>query len=67
MDEDERDAFLGGGGRGVISLSTGEGAPHSTPVSYGYEAAESVFYFRLANEPGGAKGDLSDRAVSFVI
>jgi len=66
MDEDEQDAFLGSGGTGVISLSTGEGAPHSTPVSYGYDAAESVFYFRLANELGSAKGDLSGRAVSFV-
>ncbi|EMA46315.1 pyridoxamine 5'-phosphate oxidase family protein [Halococcus saccharolyticus] len=67
MNEDERDGFLGSGGTGVISLSTGEEAtPHSTPVSYGYDAAESVFYFRLTNESGGAKGDLSGRAVSFV-
>lgn len=66
MDEGERDEFLGSGGTGVISLSTDEAAPHSTPVSYGYDAAEAVFYFRLANKSGGAKGDLSGRAVSFV-
>ncbi|WP_273838249.1 pyridoxamine 5'-phosphate oxidase family protein [Halococcus sp. PRR34] len=67
MTDDERDGFLGNGGTGVISLAAGEVAPYSTPVSYGYDAAESVFYFRLANESDGAKGDLSGRAVSFVI
>lgn len=66
MTDDERDGFLGSGGTGVISLAAGEAAPYSTPVSYGYDAAESVFYFRLANPPDSKKGDLSDRSVSFV-
>jgi nitroimidazol reductase NimA-like FMN-containing flavoprotein (pyridoxamine 5'-phosphate oxidase superfamily) len=66
MDADERNAFLGRGGTGVISLAMGEEAPHSIPVSYGYDATESSFYFRLANEPGSAKGDLPGRTVSFV-
>ena len=66
MDEDERDGFLGTGGTGVISLAAGETAPYSTPVSYGYDAAESVFYFRLAAQPDSEKGDLADRSVSFV-
>lgn len=66
MDEDERNEFLGNGGTGVISLSAGEEAPYSTPVSYGYDATESVFYFRLANERSGARGDLSGRDISFV-
>ena len=66
MDEDERDGFLDTGGTGVISLAAGETAPYSTPVSYGYDAAESVFYFRLAAQPDSEKGDLADRSVSFV-
>ncbi|AFK20217.1 pyridoxamine 5'-phosphate oxidase family protein [Haloferax mediterranei ATCC 33500] len=65
MDEDERDEFLGNGGTGVISFSTpDDDAPHSVPVSYGYDATESTFYFRLAL--GGNKSDVIDRAVTFV-
>lgn len=67
MAEDERDAFLGRGGTGVISLSTAiDDPPHSLPVSYGYDAVGSTFYFRLAVPPGSEKGDLADRPVSFV-
>ena len=67
MSDDERDEFLGVGGTGVISLATADGAaPHSIPVSYGYDAAESTFYFRLATPPDSRKGDLSGRRVSFV-
>lgn len=64
---DERDEFLGRGGVGVISLSTPEeGSPHSIPVSYGYDAGETTFYFRLAVGADSAKGELEGRAVSFV-
>jgi hypothetical protein len=49
MDEEELAAFLGPGGTGVISFpkETDE-APHSVPVSYGYDEASGHFYFRLA-------------------
>lgn len=67
MGDDERDEFLGTGGTGVISLSTTGGEPpHAIPVSYGYDATETSFYFRLAVEPGSGKGDLDGRAASFV-
>lgn len=68
LDDDERDAFLGNGGTGVISLDTAEGdPPHSLPVSYGYDATTETFYFRLAVEPDTEKGELDGRAVSFVV
>lgn len=67
MDEDERDAFLGGGGTGVISFATAdEEPPHSIPVSYGYDSTEAIFYFRLAVESNSDKGAIADRAVTFV-
>lgn len=67
METDERDEFLGHGGTGVISFSTpGEDSPHSIPVSYGYDATETTFYFRLAAGAGSEKGELNGRAVSFV-
>lgn len=67
METDERDEFLGHGGTGVISFSTpDEDSPHSIPVSYGYDAAEMTFYFRLAAGAGSEKGELNGRAVSFV-
>jgi len=67
MDAEERDEFLGNGGTGVLSLSTtGAEAPHSVPVSYGYDATDETFYFRLAVGPDSEKGDLADRAVTFV-
>jgi nitroimidazol reductase NimA-like FMN-containing flavoprotein (pyridoxamine 5'-phosphate oxidase superfamily) len=66
MGPDEVDDFLGAGGTGVLSLSTGEDAPHSVPVSYGYDATDRVFHFRLSAGPDSAKGDLIDRAVTFV-
>lgn len=68
MDVDERDDFLGSGGTGVISFSTPAGdAPHSIPVSYGYDATEPSFYFRLAVNPESGKRRGVDSAVSFVI
>lgn len=67
MDADEVDRFLGDGGTGVIALSTtAEEPPHSIPVSYGYDARERTFYFRLVVGPDGSKGELADRPLSFV-
>jgi nitroimidazol reductase NimA-like FMN-containing flavoprotein (pyridoxamine 5'-phosphate oxidase superfamily) len=67
MDDEEREEFLGTGGTGVISFASGpEESPHSVPVSYGYDPAESVFYFRLATDGDSDKGELTDRPVTFV-
>ena len=67
MDDEVRDEFVGTGGIGVISLSTSEDdPPYSVPVSYGYDASESTFYFRLAAGPSGSKGELDGRPVAFV-
>ena len=68
MDLDERDAFLGSGGTGVISLSSANGeSPHSVPVSYGYDSSEPTFYFRLAVSADSEKGDLTNRHATFVV
>jgi|AntDeeMetagen681_2_1112603.scaffolds.fasta_scaffold20407_2 hypothetical protein len=67
MDDDERDEFLGNGGTGMLSLSTpGDEPPHAIPVSYGYDAAEATFYFRLAAGDERARGNLKERPVAFV-
>jgi len=66
MDDEQRDEFLGQGGTGVLSLSTDDGSPHAVPVSYGYDSAESTFYFRLAVGESHSKGPLPDREVTFV-
>ncbi|WP_439027219.1 pyridoxamine 5'-phosphate oxidase family protein [Haloarchaeobius sp. DT45] len=69
MDDDTRNEFLGRGGTGVISVSAGpEKPPFSIPVSYGYDAEEETFYFRLAFGVDSTKADLLDRDahVSFV-
>lgn len=68
MDADERDAFLGTGGTGVISFPSSDGeSPHSVPVSYGYDTSEGTFYFRLAVGPDSDKGDVAGRRVTFVV
>lgn len=68
MDEVERDEFLGIGGTGVISFPTPESAaPHSLPVSYGYDAEGTGFYFRLAADSDSDKGDIAGRNVTFVV
>lgn len=68
MDADERDAFLGIGGTGVISFrSSDDESPHSVPISYGYDRSETTFYFRLAVGPDSDKGDVTGRHVTFVI
>ena len=67
MDADERDAFLGTSGTGIIALSESmDTAPHAVPVSYGYDPEASDFYFRLAVGRGSEKGNLQDRAATFV-
>ncbi len=68
MGADERDAFLGTGGTGVISFpSSDDESPHSVPVSYGYDRSETTFYFRLTVGPDSDKGDVAGRHVTFVI
>ncbi|WP_435364506.1 pyridoxamine 5'-phosphate oxidase family protein [Haloarchaeobius sp. DYHT-AS-18] len=69
MDEEMRNEFLGRGGTGVLSLSSGkEQAPYSIPISYGFDAEEETFYFRLAFGTDSTKADLLERDshVSFV-
>ena len=67
LDDAERDAFLGRVDTGVLSLSTPAGeAPHSVPVSFGYSAAQTAFFFRIADLPPEEKGELDGRAVTFV-
>lgn len=68
MDADERDRFLGTGGTGVISFpNSADEAPHSVPLSYGYDRQESSFYFRLAVDPESEKRELVGRPVTFVV
>ncbi|QKY18848.1 pyridoxamine 5'-phosphate oxidase family protein [Halolamina sp. CBA1230] len=67
MTDEERDAFLGTGGTGVLSLNTSnDEPPFSVPVSYGYDDSTGTFYFRLAAGSDSRKGDLADRPVTFV-
>jgi hypothetical protein len=67
LSETERDEHLGAGGTGVLSLSTpGADPPRTIPVSYGYDAAETVFYFRLSVDQGTSDADFDDSSVSFV-
>ncbi|WP_135304638.1 pyridoxamine 5'-phosphate oxidase family protein [Haloarcula amylovorans] len=68
MDEADVDAFLDNGGTGVLSLSTdADEAPHTVPVSYGYDAETRTFYFRLSVGAKRSKPDLADHPVSFVV
>lgn len=68
MDVEERDAFLGNGGTGVISFASPAGeSPHSVPVSYGYDSSAATFYFRLAVGAESEKGDAAGRHVTFVV
>lgn len=69
LDEEERAAFLGTGGTGVLSFAVeADEPPYSLPVSYGYDDQDGVFYFRLGFENGGEKTSFVDekRPVSFV-
>jgi hypothetical protein len=68
MTDEERDAFLGEGGTGVVAFPTDDAdPPHAIPVSYGYDAAEATFYFRLAVGAESRKGDPDGRPISFVV
>jgi len=68
LDADERDAFLGRGGTGVISFATDEETPpHSVPISYGYDTENTTFYFRLAVGEERTKAPFVDRPVTFVV
>lgn len=68
LDREARGEFLGTGGTGVLSFgTTAAEPPHSIPVSYGYDATDETFYFRLAVGPDSEKADLLDRGVSFVV
>jgi len=67
LNESEIDGFLDRVDTGVLSLSTpADESPHSVPVSFGYNAAQTAFYFRIADLPPEEKGELDGRAVSFV-
>jgi len=68
MDDAECDELLQRSATGVLSLSTPESEPpHAVPVSYGYDAVESVLYFRLAAGPNSEKGQLDGRAVTLTV
>jgi nitroimidazol reductase NimA-like FMN-containing flavoprotein (pyridoxamine 5'-phosphate oxidase superfamily) len=68
LDVSERDAVLGDGGVGVLAFATSNGdAPHTLPVSYGYDAANAALYFRLAVGGDSGKSDLVDSPVSFTV
>lgn len=69
MNDEERDEFLGAGGTGVVSFPQGaDESPYTLPVSYGYDAENGDFYFRLAFGPDTSKGEVvTDRTpISFV-
>jgi len=67
LSDSERDAFLDRVSTGVLSLSTpSDEPPHSVPVSFGYNAVQTAFYFRIADLPPKRKGELDGRSVTFV-
>ncbi|WP_135364615.1 pyridoxamine 5'-phosphate oxidase family protein [Halosimplex halophilum] len=67
MGAEEVDRFLGSGGTGVLSLSTvGDEPPDAVPVSYGYDAEDRVFYFRISVGHDDDPGELAGRPVTFV-
>jgi len=68
LTDDERDAFLGDGGTGVLSFATQSGEPPvSIPVSYGYFADADSIYFRLSVPENSRKPDLVENPISFVV
>ncbi|KTG08464.1 flavin-nucleotide-binding protein [Haloprofundus marisrubri] len=71
MSDEARDEFLGNGGTGVVSFNAVEanGPPYSRPVSYGYDATDATFFFRLAFAPESEKHDVvgSSAPVTFVV
>lgn len=68
MTDPEIDEFLGRGGTGVLSFGAGRDAsPATIPVSYGYDAAERAFFFRLSVAPDRRKATLVERPVTVVV
>lgn len=67
LTREERDAFLGNGGTGVISfVHDAEEPPAAFPVSYGYVADRGDFYFRLSFPEGSNKDAFVENPVTFV-
>jgi nitroimidazol reductase NimA-like FMN-containing flavoprotein (pyridoxamine 5'-phosphate oxidase superfamily) len=70
LDGDARDEFFGRGGTGVVSFArSADEAPYTVPVSYGYDAEEETFYFRLSVDSEREKAVFVDRRspVSFAV
>ncbi len=64
----ERDARLSPGGTAVMSFSeTDTGPPHAVPVSYGYDPAETAFYFGLGVDFNSAKAAVLPCEVTVVV
>jgi hypothetical protein len=68
MADDAVDDFLGTGGTGVLALANADDS-YAFPVSYGFDAADRVFYLRLAFHPDSEKRGYigPDSAVSLVV
>lgn len=54
LSRSETDAFLGRKETGVLSLARND-EPYAIPISYGYDAAERLFFMRLVSTPDSAK------------
>ena len=54
MTVEETDAFLGANETGVLSLADADD-PYAVPISYGYDAGNRTFYFRLVSTDGSEK------------
>jgi len=54
MSDEETDDFLGVHETGVLSLAHGDD-PYSIPISYGYDAADRLFYMRSVSTPDSEK------------
>ncbi|WP_435359329.1 pyridoxamine 5'-phosphate oxidase family protein [Haloarchaeobius sp. DFWS5] len=70
LSDEARDEFLGRGGTGVLSFASDvDQPPYTIPVSYGYDAEETTFYFRLAMGEDHGKTEFvdRDRPVSLVV
>ena len=68
MTAPEIDEFLGRGGTGVLSFGAGpDASPATIPVSYGYDASERAFFFRLSVAPDRRKATLVERPVTVVV
>ncbi|WP_204960024.1 pyridoxamine 5'-phosphate oxidase family protein [Salinigranum salinum] len=68
MDEAEIDGFLGNEGTGTLAFAQ-EDESYAIPISYGFDATDGTFYFRLAFHPDSEKRAFlgPDSTVSFVV